>query len=177
MSSPTVFIRLTSIALTASLSLTPAAAQDTTRAVADTTAKKPGAKDLPLEMTRNVRFTTDEASWISLDVAPSGSSIVFEILGDNVATSYVERKNLDMRMQMRRFTRLTNGFSKKAGNHAHAVSLYFMFYNYCRPHQTLTKAARGIHTTPAMAAGISDHVWTVEEILAKMRPDYLLQSN
>jgi hypothetical protein len=55
-----------------------------------------------------------------------------------VSTSYVERANLTMRMQMRRFTRLTNGFSKKAENHAHAVSLHFMNYNYCRPHQTLT---------------------------------------
>ena len=69
-----------------------------------------------------------------------------------VSTSYVERSNLSMRMGMRRFTRLTNGFSKKAENHAHAVSLYFMHYNFCRPHATLTKAAGGIHTTPAMAA-------------------------
>lgn len=93
---------------------------------------------------------------------------------DLVSTSYVERSNLSMRMQMRRFTRLTNGFSKKAENHAHAVSLNFMFYNYCRPHQTLTKAAKGIKTTPAMAAGIADHVWTVEEILGIMAPDRIL---
>lgn len=103
------------------------------------------------------------------------------IMGDpdmeKVSTSYVERSNLSMRMGMRRFTRLTNGFSKKAENHAHAVSLNFMFYNYCRPHLTLTKAKKGIKTTPAMAAGITDHVWKVEEILEKMRPDYLLQSN
>lgn len=59
-------------------------------------------------------------------------------------------------------SRLTNAFSKKAENHAHAVSLFFMFYNYCRPHQTLTKAAKGIKTTPAMASGLTDHVWTVE---------------
>lgn len=96
---------------------------------------------------------------------------------DRASTSYVERSNLTMRMSMRRFTRLTNGFSKKAENHAHAVSLHFMFYNYCRPHQTLTKAAEGVKTTPAMAAGITDHVWTVEEILGMMRPDYLLHSN
>lgn len=94
---------------------------------------------------------------------------------DHVSTSYVERSNLTMRMQMRRFTRLTNAFSKKAENHAHAVSLNFMFYNYCRPHQTLTKAAHGIKTTPAMAAKITDHVWTVEEILDLMRPDFSLQ--
>jgi IS1 family transposase len=95
---------------------------------------------------------------------------------DLVSTSYVERSNLTMRMQMRRFTRLTNAFSKKAENHAHAVSLNFMHYNYCRPHQTLTKAANGIKTTPAMASGLTDHVWTVEEILDLLRPDYLLQS-
>lgn len=96
---------------------------------------------------------------------------------ENVSTSYVERQNLNIRMQMRRFTRLTNGFSKKAANHAHAVSLYFMFYNYCRPHQTLTKTAKGIKTTPAMAAGVADHVWTVEEILDRMNPARLLHSN
>lgn len=93
---------------------------------------------------------------------------------DLVSTSYVERSNLTMRMQMRRFTRLTNAYSKKAENHAHAVSLNFMHYNYCRPHQTLTKAANGIKTTPAMASGLTDHVWTVEEILDRVRPDYLL---
>jgi IS1 family transposase len=93
---------------------------------------------------------------------------------DAVSTSYVERSNLNMRMSMRRFTRLTNGFSKKAENHAHAVSLYFMFYNFCRPHQTLTKAAGGIKTTPAMVAEVADHVWTVEEIIEKMSPKYLL---
>ena len=83
-----------------------------------------------------------------------------------VSTSYVERANLTMRMHMRRFTRLTNGFSKKLENLIAAVSLHFMFYNYCRPHKTLTKANNGYPTTPAMAAGISDHVWSVEEIIA-----------
>jgi IS1 family transposase len=92
-----------------------------------------------------------------------------------ISTSYVERQNLTMRMSMRRFTRLTNGFSKKAENHAHAVSLHFMFYNFCRPHMTLTKAAGGIKTTPAIAAGVTDHTWTIEEILEKMSPDYLLR--
>jgi hypothetical protein len=91
-----------------------------------------------------------------------------------VSTSYVERNNLTMRMQMRRLTRLTNGFSKKAENHAHVVSLHFMFYNYCRPHSTLTKAAKGIKTTPAMAAGLTNHVWTVEQILDLMDPTRLL---
>src|SRR5437868_4451322 len=93
----------------------------------------------------------------------------------HISTSYVERSNLTMRMQMRRFTRLTNGYSKKAENHAHAVSLHFMFYNYCRPHATLAKAAKGVKTTPAMATGLTDHVWTIEEILEMMQPTYLLQ--
>jgi IS1 family transposase len=75
----------------------------------------------------------------------------------HVSTSYVERANLTMRMGMRRFTRLTNGFSKKVENLEHAVSLHFMHYNFCRIHKTL-------RVTPAMEAGISDHVWTLEEI-------------
>ena len=76
----------------------------------------------------------------------------------DISTSYVERQNLTMRMGMRRFTRLTNGFSKKVENLAHAVSLHFMFYNFARVHKTLK-------TTPAVAAGIADHVWTIEEIV------------
>lgn len=65
---------------------------------------------------------------------------------------------------MRRFTRLTNAFSKKVENHMYAVSLYFFHYNFARPHTTLTKA-QGEPTTPAMAAGLTDHVWSVEEML------------
>ena len=80
---------------------------------------------------------------------------------DKISTSYVERQNLTMRMGMRRFTRLTNGFSKKIENLAWAVSLHFMHYNFARPHKTLTKK---YPTTPAMAAGVADHVWTLEEI-------------
>jgi len=91
------------------------------------------------------------------------------IMGDpeeeHVSTSYAERQNLTMRMNIRRLTRLTNGFSKKIENHVHAIALYFMYYNFCRKHETLTKAAGGIHTTPAMAAGVSDHVWRIEEIV------------
>jgi IS1 family transposase len=83
-----------------------------------------------------------------------------------ISTSYVERQNLTMRMQIRRFTRLTNAFSKKLENHRYAVALHFMHYNYCRSHMTLTQAAKGIHTTPAMASGLSDHVWKVEELEA-----------
>ncbi len=74
-----------------------------------------------------------------------------------ISTSFVERQNLTMRMQMRRFTRLTNAFSKKVENLRAAVALHFMWYNFGRVHQTL-------RVTPAMQAGISDHVWTVEEI-------------
>ncbi len=80
---------------------------------------------------------------------------------DHVSTSRVERQNLSMRMGMRRFTRLTNGFSKKVENLAAAVALYFVHYNFGRVHQSLGK-----NTTPAMAAGIADHVWTCEEIAA-----------
>ena len=75
----------------------------------------------------------------------------------HVSTSYVERQNLTMRMSMRRFTRLTNGFSKKVENHAHAVALHFMYYNFGRIHKTL-------RVTPAMQAGVTDHVWSLEEI-------------
>lgn len=85
---------------------------------------------------------------------------------DKASTSYVERQNLTMRMGMRRFTRLTNGFSKKVENLAAAVSLHYMYYNFARPHTTLTKAAKGYPTTPAMAAGVVDHVWTLTEIAA-----------
>ncbi|MGH2429063.1 MAG: IS1 family transposase [Candidatus Limnocylindria bacterium] len=80
---------------------------------------------------------------------------------DLISTSYVERHNLSMRTSMRRFTRLTNGFSKKVENHAAMVSLHFMHYNFARPHSALGK-----QRTPAMAAGVADHVWTVQEIAA-----------
>lgn len=82
---------------------------------------------------------------------------------EHVSTSYVERQNLTMRMSMRRFTRLTNGFSKKLENHVAALGLYFLHYNFARPHKTLSKP---YPTTPAMAAGVSDHVWDVAEIVA-----------
>lgn len=88
---------------------------------------------------------------------------------EKVSTSYVERLNLNTRQNCRRFTRLTNGFSKKAENHAHAVALHFFAHNYCRPHGTLTKAAKA-KTTPAMAAGLTDHIWTWEEVLTLADP-------
>jgi len=85
------------------------------------------------------------------------------VMGDpdpkHVSTSYVERQNLTMRMSMRRFTRLTNAFSKKLENHGHAVALYFMYYNFVRIHKTL-------RVTPAMEAGLTDHVWSMEELVA-----------
>lgn len=80
-----------------------------------------------------------------------------------ISTSYVERQNLTMRMSMRRFTRLTNAFSKKIQNLECAVALHFMYYNFARPHQSLTPV-RSLGVTPAMAAGITDHVWTIGEI-------------
>jgi hypothetical protein len=76
----------------------------------------------------------------------------------NISTSHVERSNLTMRMHNRRFTKLTNGFSKKFENHLHAVSLFVMNYNYCKVHQTL-------RVTPAMEAKITNHAWEMEEVV------------
>jgi hypothetical protein len=76
----------------------------------------------------------------------------------HISTSYIERQNLTMRMQMRRFTRLTNAFSKKIENHVAAIALHYMHYNFVRIHQTL-------RVTPAMAAGISDHVWNLSHLV------------
>lgn len=76
----------------------------------------------------------------------------------HVSTSFVERQNLTMRMLMRRFTRLTNAFSKKVENQAHAVAIHFMFYNFVRIHKTL-------RVTPAMAAGVTDRLWELQEIV------------
>lgn len=78
---------------------------------------------------------------------------------NHISTSHVDRANLTMRMSMRRFTRLTNAFSKKLENHCAATALYFMHYNFARTHQSL-------RITPAMAAGVSDHVWEIEEVVA-----------
>jgi hypothetical protein len=78
---------------------------------------------------------------------------------NHISTSYVERQNLTMRMSMRRFTRLTNAFSKKLENLEHAVALHYMHYNFCRIHQTL-------RVTPAMEAGVADHVWELSEVVS-----------
>lgn len=80
-----------------------------------------------------------------------------------ISTSYAERQNLTMRMSMRRFTRLTNAFSKKLENHEYALALYFMHYNFARPHKTL---ANPYPRTPAMASRIANHIWCVEEIVS-----------
>jgi hypothetical protein len=77
----------------------------------------------------------------------------------HISTSFVERQNLTMRMKMRRFTRLTNAFSKKIENHLYAIALHYMHHNFCRVHQTLS-------VTPAMEAGVTEHVWSIEEIVA-----------
>jgi IS1 family transposase len=77
----------------------------------------------------------------------------------HVSTSYVERQNLTMRMSMRRFTRLTNGVSRKVENHENMLALHYMFYNFGRIHQSL-------RVTPAMEAGVADHVWSLDEIIA-----------
>lgn len=76
----------------------------------------------------------------------------------HISTSFIERQNLTMRMQMRRFTRLTNAFSKRIENHIHSIALYQMHYNFARVHQTL-------RVTPAMEAGVSQHVWSIAEII------------
>jgi IS1 family transposase len=76
----------------------------------------------------------------------------------HISTSFVERQNLTMRMSMRRFTRLTNGFSKKVENHVWMLAIHYMHYNFCRIHKTL-------RITPAMAAGVTDHVWGLEELV------------
>ena len=80
---------------------------------------------------------------------------------EHISTSFVERQNLNLRMGVRRFTRLTNAFSKKFANHCHMVAIYHAYYNFCRVHQTL-------RVTPAMEAGLSDHVWSLEEFVSLM---------
>jgi hypothetical protein len=77
----------------------------------------------------------------------------------HISTSFVERQNLTMRMQLRRFTRLTNAFSKKVDNHAHSVAPHYMHYNFCRIHKTL-------RVTPAMAAGVTDRLWSIGDMVA-----------
>jgi IS1 family transposase len=95
------------------------------------------------------------AECIGCEKKPISGSPVKEL----VSTSYVERLNLTMGMSMRRFTRLTNGFSKKIENHAHAIALHYMYYNFCRIHKTLSFA-------PAMAAGVTSKLWSIADMIA-----------
>lgn len=112
-----------------------------------------------------IKHYGDDARSVDRKYSPSAfvSAEKKRINGDpddaHVSTSYVERQNLTMRMSCRRFTRLTNAFSKKVENHAHAVALHFMYYNFGRIHKTL-------RVTPAMEAGVSKHVWSLAEIAA-----------
>lgn len=104
-------------------------------------------------------FNDDERRYSPAQVVSVESEVITGSPDLNlVSTSYVERQNLTMRMSMRRFTRLTNGFSKKVENHAYAVALHFVRYNFCRVHKTL-------RVTPAMAAGLSQHVWSGEDLI------------
>jgi hypothetical protein len=112
------------------------------------------------------QFTADPVKPGRYSPPESTGIVVKSISGKrHIVTSYVERHNLTMRMSMRGFARLTDGVSEKVGNRMHAVSLHFMNYNFARIHRSL-----GI-TTPAMAAGVTDHVWTVEEIAGLLYDD------
>jgi hypothetical protein len=95
---------------------------------------------------------------VALVTAPR-SAWVGKPVYEHVSTSHIERQNLTMRMGNRRFTRLTNAFSKKVENHEHSAALHFMHYNFCRIHTSL-------RVTPAMEAGVADHVWSLEEVVA-----------
>ena len=125
--------------------------------------------DVAERLGNRVQLTTDGLSWYVAAVEKA-----FGWNGVDFA-EIIKTYGMPQDETERCYTRLTNAFSKKAENHAHAFSMYAMFYNFCRAHTTLTQAANGIKTTPAMASGLTDHVWTVEEILDKMRPDYLLR--
>ena len=125
--------------------------------------------------------TVDYAQLVKLYSAPAASERAYSppvcvaarpqpVYGDpdpsHISTSLVERQNLTMRMSMRRFTRLTNAFSKKVYNLSCAVALHFMHYNYVRPHTTLSQANYGRPTTPAMAAGLETTPWTLADVVA-----------
>jgi IS1 family transposase len=109
------------------------------------------ADDLAGRLANRVQITTDgHKAYLEAIEGAFGGDV-----------DYVERQNLTMRMQMRRFTRLTNAFSKKVENHAHSVALHYMHYNFCRIHKTL-------RVTPAMAAGVTDRLWSVADIVAML---------
>jgi IS1 family transposase len=106
----------------------------------------------PHDSTERRRYSPAECSGTTIGKTAGSPDV------DHISTSYVERQNLTMRMSMRRFTRLTNAFSKKFANHEAAVALHFMHYNFCRQHKTL-------RVTPAMQAGICDYIWSMEDVL------------
>jgi len=119
--------------------------------------------DIDYAMLVKIYGRGDSEGAVRYSPAPFIEQIKTGIIGNpdrkHVSTSYVERQNLTMRMNVRRFTRLTNGFSKKVENLEYAVALHFMYYNFCRIHQTL-------RVTPAMEAGVTDHVWNIKDILS-----------
>ena len=115
--------------------------------------------------TRDSQTRYSPASCIGCDM----KTIIGEPKYEHVSTSFVERQNLTMRMSMRRFTRLTNAFSKNIENHGHAVALHFMYYNFVRVHKTL-------RVTPAMEAGIADHVWSFEELVSLLDTKVVTQA-
>ncbi len=117
--------------------------------------------DIDYAVLVKVYESTQEETRYSPAVCVSAEAKVVQGRPDmhHVSTSYIERQNLTMRMGMRRFTRLTNGFSKKAENHAYQVALHYMHYNFCRIHKSL-------RVTPAMESGITDHVWEIGEIVS-----------
>src|SRR5580658_640600 len=105
------------------------------------------------------RMTARNRAIVQQLVSAVGRAFSMAILiQPTLVLSFVERQNLSMRMGMRRFTRLTNGFSKKLENHGHMVALYFMHYNFCRVHKT-------VRVKRAMEAGLTDHVWEIEELI------------
>lgn len=121
-------------------------------------------RDIDYAMLVKIYGNDAPAKEASRRYSPSGftgaekTRIIGNPKAEDISTSYVERQNLTMRMHMRRFTRLTNAFSKKLENHMAAISLHFMYYNFCRIHKTL-------RVTPAMETGIDDHVWSIEEVI------------
>ena len=106
----------------------------------------------PIQADNETRYSPAECIGIDTKIISGDPDM------DHVSTSYIERQNLTMRMQMRRFTRLTNAFSKKLENHGAAIALHYMNYNFCRVHQTL-------RITPAMAAGVTDRIWDAEDVV------------
>ena len=117
----------------------------------------------PAEPEREARRRYSPAECIGTDV----TVVTGEPDKAHISTSYVERQNLTMRMSMGRFARLSNKFSKKIENHMHAISLHFLWYNFARPHKSLSKP---YPKTPAIAAGLTDHIWEIEEIVSLLDP-------